>query len=115
MKKLMLILLLCAPLCFGQTPGETSFTGEYAYWSDSGDYESVVIGNRDGSWTVLLTGRGCCLSMTAALEGTVLTAGDGSGDSYLFTLNGEYELRMSKQYRTHTSPEDIEWVFYRKD
>jgi len=112
----MVVLTVCLSIGCVQNRAEKDFTGEYVYWSRSGDFESVSFREISGGRRrIQIRCKSGTISLTGRVDGAVLTSSeDTDGTSYVFRSEGGRELRMRKLYRDYTSPEDIEWVFYRE-
>ena len=115
MRLLLLLSLLCGGVCSARENTENLFAGEYAYWAEEGDMASVLLEKTSANrWKILIRGRDRTISLNGILRQGVLRTEEVDGTGYEFRLNGERELRMRKTHRNGWSPEDMEWVFFRK-
>jgi hypothetical protein len=95
--------------------GRPPFAGEFRYWSESPDFESVRIHLPGDDYIVWIRGGGRMLRLVCALKGDEIVSEPRDEIAYIFRMNGENELRLRKLYLNKDRPEDMEWVFFRND
>jgi hypothetical protein len=113
--KSILFLILVSIINLHANPSITLFEGKYDYWSDSGDYDSLSIMKRDGLLVVNIKGYKSELVLECQKILDELVSEEVQGVRYYFSLNGENEIRMRKEFVRTDRPEDMEWLFYRAD
>jgi hypothetical protein len=111
--KTFLFLILVSITNLHANPSINLFEGDYNYWSDSGDYDSLSIMNRDGLLVVNIKRNKTEFILECQEVLDELVSKEIQGIRYYFSLNGDNELRMRKEFVKTDRPEDIEWLFYR--
>ncbi len=95
------------------TPG-IPFEGEFQYWSNSKDYESVKILYLAKQYLIEIKYDGQTLKLVCTFRSGEIVSEPQGDIIYIFRMNGDNELRMRKLHTKKDRPEDIEWVFFRK-
>lgn len=95
-------------------PADISFEGNYNYWSDSGDYDSLSILRKDGIYIICIKMAESEMFLECRQITDELVSEEVQGIRYYFLLHGENEIRMRKRFLKIDRPEDIEWLFYRE-
>ena len=90
------------------------FEGEFKYWSDSRDFESVEIIFLGELYRAEIRCGGQTMRLICSYRSEEIVSEPLKGIIYIFRMNGENELRMRTLHTNKDRPEDIEWVFFRK-